>query len=243
MKTEEGENVKEERETPIKKKVYAHKFQDKWLRDKRFSPWLTQCKDNDRDAFCSICHRKIAGSVTMIERHKRTKKHINRCIKAGILQVKIDGKSSSFVETSEKKNEISDDEMAHFLQVNDKEVVNTSVEDVDQHYSDSLSSPSANGLDRQGNVIIKDRHVDCMHLFQQLASSLQQEDEFDLFAKSIASQLRKLPEDSAISLIAEFQNLVTQKRLRHLNERHTQHHSIPAPQVITVSYENPHFNT
>ncbi|KAL7641939.1 UNVERIFIED_CONTAM: hypothetical protein RMT77_007814 [Armadillidium vulgare] len=302
MKEVNGENVKKLKDPPKrKKKSYPNKFQNKWLI--RFSPWLSRCEDTNIGAFCKICETKIAGSVTLIERHKKTKKHVNKCLKLGVEQMKFDEKSPSFEETKERSE--LDNEIKHLLSTNDEEeAINIIAEDIDHQYKDSLStitvsdpdkkvnvrvdrksatvgklkkkndisyeqthftavngervlnesvgeknhyndrtsSPSTIVLNKNGNLIMKDKNEDYVHFLEHLSSKTKHEDEFELFAKSVASQLRKLPEDSSVSLIAEIQHLVSQRRLKHLNESKIQQHPI-SPQVITVSYENTHFNT
>lgn len=67
--------------TPKKKVTYDHKFQMKWLNDPKFSPWMIQSKRNPNKAFCNACQCEIAGSVTLLERHRSTEKH-NRSMSA-----------------------------------------------------------------------------------------------------------------------------------------------------------------
>jgi hypothetical protein len=54
-----------------------------------------------------------------------------------------------------------------------------------------------------------------------ISSSSHREDEFDVFARSIAMQMRSLPVEEGLELQAEIQNLVVQKRLLSLHKRHT----------------------
>jgi hypothetical protein len=54
-----------------------------------------------------------------------------------------------------------------------------------------------------------------------ISSSSHREDEFDVFARSIAMQMRSLPVEEGLELQAEIQNLVVQKRLLSLRKRHT----------------------
>ncbi|CAB4054289.1 unnamed protein product [Lepeophtheirus salmonis] len=56
-------------------RLYERKFSSKWLGDPRFSGWLGQSPYNPNKAFCQICERELAGSVTFLERHKSTNKH------------------------------------------------------------------------------------------------------------------------------------------------------------------------
>lgn len=48
----------------------------------------------------------------------------------------------------------------------------------------------------------------------------EQSNEIDEFARSIAAQMKMLPEDQVISLFYEIQNLITQKRLQAFENRH-----------------------
>ncbi|KAB7503313.1 hypothetical protein Anas_03351 [Armadillidium nasatum] len=139
MKEVNGENAKKLKEpTKRKKKSYPNKFQNKWLI--RFSPWLSRCKDTNIGAFCKICETKIAGSVTLIERHKKTKKHM-----------KFDEESPSFEETKERSE--LDNEMTHFSSANDEEeAINIIAEDIDHQYKESLSTLTVGDPARQGNV-------------------------------------------------------------------------------------------
>lgn len=61
--------------TPKKKTKYEHKFQEKWAHDKRFSSWIRKSKNSDK-AYCSVCNCELAGSVTLLERHSKTEKHM-----------------------------------------------------------------------------------------------------------------------------------------------------------------------
>lgn len=61
--------------TPKKKTKYEHKFQEKWAHDKRFSSWICKSKNSDK-AYCSVCNCELAGSVTLLERHSKTEKHM-----------------------------------------------------------------------------------------------------------------------------------------------------------------------
>lgn len=64
--------------TPPKKKIkhYEHKMSNKLLLDERFSSWLEASKDNKNRPYCKYCRCEIQGSVTHLERHKKTEKHI-----------------------------------------------------------------------------------------------------------------------------------------------------------------------
>jgi hypothetical protein len=56
---------------------------------------------------------------------------------------------------------------------------------------------------------------------REISTSSHREDEFDAFARSIATQMRSLPLEEGLELQAEIQNLVVQKRLLSLHKRHT----------------------
>lgn len=58
-----------------KKITYEHKFQMKWLNDKRFSPWIIQSKKCVNKPYCTACELELSGSVTLLERHVITEKH------------------------------------------------------------------------------------------------------------------------------------------------------------------------
>ncbi|KAL7641933.1 UNVERIFIED_CONTAM: hypothetical protein RMT77_007807 [Armadillidium vulgare] len=71
-------------------------------------------------------------------------------------------------------------------------------------------------------------------------SSSQPEHELDSFAKSIAAQMKNLPESETVKLTLEIQNLVTKARVRVLEEQKMNKKSLDDnPKLITVSYENP----
>lgn len=61
--------------TPKKKRKYEHKFQEKWEHDRRFSSWICKSKNSNK-AFCNVCNCELAGSVTLLERHSKTEKHM-----------------------------------------------------------------------------------------------------------------------------------------------------------------------
>ena len=63
-------------ETPKKKIKYEHKFQEKWLHDSRFTAWVCRSKKSENKAFCNVCNCEVAGSVTLLERHSKTEKHL-----------------------------------------------------------------------------------------------------------------------------------------------------------------------
>lgn len=62
--------------TPKKKKKYEHKFQEKWVHDSRFSSWVGKSNYSENKAFCRLCNCELAGSVTQLERHSKTEKHM-----------------------------------------------------------------------------------------------------------------------------------------------------------------------
>lgn len=62
--------------TSKKRIKYEHKFQMKWLQDSRFSSWIRRSPNSENKAYCNACNCEVAGSVTLLERHSSTSKHL-----------------------------------------------------------------------------------------------------------------------------------------------------------------------
>ncbi|CAI9719172.1 Hypothetical predicted protein [Octopus vulgaris] len=65
--------------TPVKRrelKQYNHKLSNKLLLESRFSGWLEPSKTNIERTYCKFSRCKIQSSVTHLERHGKTDKHI-----------------------------------------------------------------------------------------------------------------------------------------------------------------------
>lgn len=55
----------------------------KWLQDSRFSSWIRKSPNSENKAYCNACNCEVAGSVTLLERHKNTSKHIRNLQQQG----------------------------------------------------------------------------------------------------------------------------------------------------------------
>ena len=51
------------------------RFQEAWLSNADFQPWLDRVDGNPSKAFCKTCKRTIGAEITSIKRHKTTKLH------------------------------------------------------------------------------------------------------------------------------------------------------------------------
>lgn len=51
------------------------KFQDAWLLNPDFQPWLTRADGDPTKAYCTFCKRGIGAEITTLRRHKKTKLH------------------------------------------------------------------------------------------------------------------------------------------------------------------------
>jgi hypothetical protein len=60
----------------IKKISRKSKFQQKWLDNKQFKPWLCEVAHNENLSFCSFCNKSIVGGKSQISRHGKSKAHI-----------------------------------------------------------------------------------------------------------------------------------------------------------------------
>lgn len=100
--------------------------------------------------------------------------------------------------------------------------------------------PSTHMLTPQGAKLLK-RRKQLSNRFDNTVNKLQHiaqltsedtEDQYDIFGKHLASQLRDLPLRSFILLQSKIQNLITEERLNNLNNS-----NIVQSTTITKSYE------
>ncbi|XP_071443835.1 uncharacterized protein [Hetaerina americana] len=84
----------------------------------------------------------------------------------------------------------------------------------------------ANWLQRSDVVMEEQRHeaydrIDnySMNSLREISPRVSQEGELDAFGRSVAAQMKNLPEEYAIELIAEIQTLITKKRLKAIADK------------------------
>lgn len=61
--------------TSKKRKHYAQKFRDEWLKHREYSNWLRKFSKDDTKAMCILCNATLTADIHVIKRHGEGNKH------------------------------------------------------------------------------------------------------------------------------------------------------------------------
>lgn len=103
-----------------------------------------------------------------------------------------------------------------YLENEEPEYFNSEPEQLDYTTFGSMKREEQYSFDENKEEIISENHNETAD-YEYIN---EQSNEIDEFARSIAAQMKMLPEDQVISLFYEIQNLITQKRLQAFENRH-----------------------
>ena len=51
------------------------RFQDRWLSNENFKPWLARVEDSNAKAYCKICKKILSAEISSLKRHRISKYH------------------------------------------------------------------------------------------------------------------------------------------------------------------------
>ncbi|KAL7641935.1 UNVERIFIED_CONTAM: hypothetical protein RMT77_007809 [Armadillidium vulgare] len=242
---------------------YPQKFRDEWIAIPKYSKWLRRVDGNERNCCCTCCNVILTTKLSSIEKHANTLKH--KAAEALIpddIEIPIVVKS----EAPKKKRKVKSESGKKRCKVEDGTIIEQipgPTHMLEEFCSPEEAPPSTLKFIKTSKCKKERNSNESSHKIIYSSGSNNQvsgatylkkksEHELDSFGRSIIAQMKMLPEEHAIELTLEIQNLVTQRRLKVISEKlaerqqqHQQqtHHTNQVPQVITVSVGNPAYTT
>lgn len=53
------------------------KFQENWLVNDNFQPWLARVPSDNTKAYCQFCHKHLSAEISSIKRHRESRQHVS----------------------------------------------------------------------------------------------------------------------------------------------------------------------
>lgn len=52
-------------------------FQEKWLANDAFRPWLARVPNDTTKAYCQVCHKHLSAEISSLKRHRESRLHMS----------------------------------------------------------------------------------------------------------------------------------------------------------------------
>lgn len=109
---------------PKRRKIRPKTFQWDWLKIPEFKPWLRPVANDDTKFFCSACNNSYNGGKSEINKHFKTRMHIEKSAKPICVVVQSQSLSTRPEESTEDTTDINNEEINN-LTISNIEITNT----------------------------------------------------------------------------------------------------------------------
>ncbi|KAL7641924.1 UNVERIFIED_CONTAM: hypothetical protein RMT77_007798 [Armadillidium vulgare] len=167
-----------------------------WMSE--YYEWLAE-DTSTNSLWCNVCQKSIKKRKHNVELHASTNKHLKNM------------KGMNDVLKNMKEDPLD------YVDHEDPDYLHSEPEQLDYTTFGSMKREEQNSFEESKEDMCTIENEDENAEYEYIN---EQSNEIDEFARSIAAQMKMLPEDQVISLFYEIQNLITQKRLQAFENRH-----------------------